>query len=148
MKKLILLILLVLTSTFTFAAGNDTIAVVLSKNITVNWSVKNAKVVQDDTFLKLKANKKAIKAELYELVADVTDLGIEACFKKTGTVKKGDVAFYLFDVLYNVPYQGVLGQKFDQFLLSCTPPQGLYDYIDANRAKVVADMRAFYTKQM
>jgi hypothetical protein len=149
MKKLIVLLLMAFTTQTGIAnnnaSGKDTIPVELSKNITVNWSIKNAKVVQDELFMKIKAARKNIKAELYELMADATPLDFEACFKK-GMVKKGDVAFYLFDLLFNVPYEGAIGQKFPDFLLSCTPPVGLYDYIEANRNQVAASLKAFYTK--
>lgn len=146
MKQLIVLLLMCFATQAGFAiGGKDTIPVELSKTITVNWTIKGSKIVQDDVFLKLKANKKNIKFELYDLVADATPLGFEACFRK-GIIKKGDVAFYLLDVMYDIPYEGAIGKKFPDFLLSCTPPVGLYDYIDANRDQVSKSLRAFYTK--
>jgi hypothetical protein len=146
MKNYLILLLLLLGTNVAIAGGNDTIPIEISKTITVNWSIKGSKIVQDDLFLKHKANKKAIKLELIDLVADGTELDLEACFKKSGKVTKGDVAFYLFDEIFNVPYPTAVGKAFPDILLSCKPPTGLYDYIQANRTTVSANMKAFYTK--
>lgn len=146
MKNYLILLLFALSANVANAGGKDTISIEISKTITVNWSIKGSKIVQDDLFLKHKANKKAIKLELIDLVADATPLDLDACFKKSGKVTRGDVAFYLFDEIFNVPYETAVGQKFPDILLSCKPPVGLYDYIEANRKQVSANMKAFYTK--
>jgi len=148
MKKLIVLVIIAFAGQTVFAnsaGGNDTITIEISKDITVNWTIKGSKIVQDDLFFKHKANKKAIKLGLIDLMSDATALDLEACFKK-GKVTKGDVAFYLFDELFNVPYPTAVGKAFPDILLSCKPPVGLYDYIDANRTAVAANMHTFYTK--
>ena len=149
MKKLIALLLIAFAAQAglanNIAGGKDTITIELSKTLKINWSIKASKVVQDSLFIKAKSSKKALKLELLELIPNTTPLDFEACFKK-GKVKKGDVAFYLFDEVFNVPYPTAIGKAFPDIPLNCKPPLGLYDYIEANRNLVITNMKAFYIK--
>lgn len=148
MKKLITLVLIVAASAAwaqNKQAGPDTIQITLTNNIAFNWSTSQSRIVRDDAFTKLKANRKNIRAEMYTLMADETPTEVEACFKN-GKMKKGDFAFNLFDALYNIPYSAAFKKQFDLIYPPCTVPAGVYDYVDVNRATIADQLKAYYAQ--
>lgn len=149
MNKLTLLLMLVLACeagySQTAAVKPDTMVIALTKNISFNWSNSQSRILRDDTFAKLKANKKAIKPELYSLIQNDSVIVMDVCFKK-GVVRKGDMAFNLLDALYDVPYAAVFKRPFALIYPPCTVPDGLYDFIEENRDSIAPMLRAYYAQ--
>ena len=149
MKKLIVVLVLAFTYSTGYsqtpAAKPDTVAIELTKSISFNWSVSQSRIVRDETFNKLKANKKAIKPQLYSMISSDSVIVLNVCFKK-GVVRKGDMAFNLLDALYNVPYAAAFKQKFDLIYPPCTVPDGLYDFIETNRDSIGPWLRTYYAQ--
>lgn len=152
MKKLMLVLVLAFTytagfsqTTATKATSPDTVAIALANDITFNWSVSQSRIIRDEAFNNIKANKKAIKPRLYNMISSDSVIVLNVCFKK-GVVRKGDMAFNLLDALYNVPYDAAFNRKFDLIYPPCTVPAGLYDFIEENRDSIGPMLRTYYAR--